>query len=62
MNGKLLGYVGTATNLTIPSTIKGITVTEIDQGVFANRISLTNVRLPNTLKEIGNMHLLIQGW
>ncbi len=48
------GYNGYAENLVIPSTIKGIPVSEIGGSAFFNNSTLKSVTLPNSIKSIGN--------
>ena len=43
----------TTTNLVIPSTYNGITVSKIADNGFENKACITTVSLPNTLTEIG---------
>ena len=50
----LTKYIGTDTDVTIPSTIDGYTVTSIGIGVFENCKSLTSVKMPSTLTRIGD--------
>lgn len=47
-------YVGTATELVIPSEIDGKKVTVIDANVFSGRSNLTQITLPQYLREIGS--------
>ncbi len=53
-NGKatITKYTGSATNLTIPSTLGGYSVTEIGMFAFQNCTSITNVTVPNTVTYI----------
>ena len=47
-------YNGTATDLVIPSTINGKTVTAIGESAFKECNTLVKVKLPETIKTIGN--------
>lgn len=47
-------YNGTATDLVIPSTINGKTVTAIGDEAFKECNTLVKVKLPDTIKTIGN--------
>jgi hypothetical protein len=46
-------YTGSGGNVTIPSTIDGLSVTSIDWGAFSGRTDLTNVTIPNSVTSIG---------
>ncbi len=50
---KITGYTGTATSLTIPSTLDGHDVIAIGSNAFANNTTLLNVVLPDTVTSIG---------
>ncbi|MCT4507784.1 MAG: leucine-rich repeat domain-containing protein [Tepidibacter sp.] len=50
-NGKITGYSGTETEIVIPSTIKGETVTSIGLSAFKNK-GLTSVDIPDTVETI----------
>lgn len=50
---KIIDYYGSATNLTIPSTIDGKSVTSIGWNAFENCTSLINVTIPNSVTYIG---------
>jgi hypothetical protein len=54
-NGKvtITGYTGTATDVRIPATIKGMPVTAIGSGAFEERDDLRSIQLPNNLISIG---------
>ena len=52
-NAKVTGYKGNATNLYIPETIDGYTVTGIADGVFRNKNYLVSVTIPDTVTYIG---------
>ncbi len=45
-------YTGTATDVTIPDTINGITVTEIGEGAFKGNETITNVVIPDSVTHI----------
>lgn len=47
----ITGYLGTATNLVIPSSVDGLTVTSIGASAFENK-SLTSVVIPSSVKII----------
>ena len=49
----ITAYYGTATEISIPSTIDGYTVTAIGSGIFMNT-SITAVTIPNTVTSIGS--------
>ena len=48
------GYTGSATCITIPETINGMTVTGICSSAFYGRTSLTSVVIPNSVTSIGD--------
>ena len=49
----ITGYNGTASNVTIPSTIYGYKVCEIGYDSFWNNNNIISVTIPNSVKEIG---------
>ena len=49
----IIGYTGTLTELTVPETINGKTVTAIGDGTFMSHTTLKKVTLPDTITEIG---------
>ncbi|MGN0551439.1 MAG: leucine-rich repeat domain-containing protein, partial [Acutalibacteraceae bacterium] len=49
----IIRYTGSASTLTIPSTIDGVTVTGIGARVFRGRKSLTSVTIPDSVTSIG---------
>jgi len=49
---RITGYIGTQTDVSIPNTIEGLPVTEIDYGAFIQK-KLKSVVLPDSLKSIG---------
>lgn len=51
-NGNLLAYTGSAVNITIPQTVKGITVTSIGENAFADS-AIVEIILPKTVNTIG---------
>lgn len=46
-------YTGTATEITIPNTIDGTTVTAIGASAFSGSETLSKITLPNTIQTIG---------
>ena len=50
---EITGYTGTATELEIPSTLDGYTVTRIGEHAFIYCASLTSVNIPNGVTSIG---------
>lgn len=48
---EIVGYTGSATDITIPSTLDGYAVEKIQENAFKNS-QLTSVRFPQTLKEV----------
>ncbi|MGN0917267.1 MAG: leucine-rich repeat domain-containing protein [Candidatus Enterousia sp.] len=49
---EITGYAGTATNLAIPSTINGYSVTSIGHVAFSSCTSLTSITIPNSVTSI----------
>ncbi|MBE6765920.1 MAG: leucine-rich repeat domain-containing protein [Ruminococcaceae bacterium] len=49
----VIGYCGEDKQISIPETVFGKTVSEIDNGAFANCDSLTCVDVPNSVEKIG---------
>lgn len=49
----IIGYTGSATEVTIPGEIDGYKVTKIDIGAFSFCTSLTNVSIPDSVTDIG---------
>lgn len=49
----ITGYIGTDTDLVIPSQLSGLTVTKIGDSAFRNK-QLTNVMIPSSVTSIGN--------
>ena len=45
-------YEGTASSLTIPTTVEGYTVTEIGEKAFYGNTALTSISLPNSITVI----------
>jgi len=52
-DGAITKYVGSATELVIPSEINGVKVTILDTASFKDCISLTNVTIPKSIITIG---------
>ena len=52
--GTITKYVGSATNVEIPSTINGIDVTTIGSETFKDNTSITSVVIPSSVTSIGN--------
>ncbi|MDF2534670.1 MAG: Fibronectin type domain [Bacillales bacterium] len=50
----ITGYTGGATNITIPSSIDGYTVTGVGNLAFNGKTTLTNVSIPSTVTSIGS--------
>lgn len=50
----ITGYEGSASELVIPDTIDGYTVTKIGERVFRNNTNLSTVTLPSSLASIGD--------
>ena len=48
----IIDYAGTASTLTIPDTLGGVTVTEIEEQAFRNKTSLKKLVLPGKLTDI----------
>ena len=46
---KVISYAGTASTLTIPETVEGMTVTEIGEQAFMNNTILVSIDLPDTI-------------
>ena len=51
---EIILYEGSATDLTIPATLDGYSVTSIGGLAFASRTSLTSVTIPEGVESIGN--------
>lgn len=50
----ITSYSGSATNLTIPSKLNGMKITQIDFNAFSGNKKLTKVTIPDTVTTIGN--------
>ena len=48
----ITGYTGTATNLSIPSTIENLAVTAIGEDAFANNTTIQTIVVPNSIESI----------
>ena len=53
-NGTITSFQGNVSNLTVPSTVDGETVTAIGSSVFSGMTGLTSVSIPNTVTQIGS--------
>ncbi|MBQ3498325.1 MAG: leucine-rich repeat protein [Clostridia bacterium] len=53
-NATITGYSGTATNLTIPSTLGGYKVVNIGDGAFKDNTKIISVIIPSTVININN--------
>ena len=51
---EITGYKGSASNITIPSKIGGLTVVSIGKQAFYQNKTIKNVTIPNTVKSIGD--------
>ena len=59
-NLTLIAYTGNASNVEVPGSVNGMTVTEIgvspladgEKGVFEGNTTLTSIKLPNTITAI----------
>ncbi|MCT4634371.1 MAG: leucine-rich repeat protein [Firmicutes bacterium] len=49
----ITGYYGSEIEITVPENMAGKVVDKIGSAVFKNKISVTSVELPDTIKEIG---------
>ena len=49
---KVVSYSGTATSLTIPETVEGMTVVEIGEEAFMDNKYLVSIDLPDTITVI----------
>ena len=49
----ITGYTGSATNLTIPSSLGGYTVDEIGSDAFNGNKTITSITIPNSVMSIG---------
>lgn len=50
---EIIGYVGTATNLTIPETVNDATVIRVGEAAFEGNTTLTSIDLPDSITTIG---------
>ena len=48
----IVSYTGSASSLTIPETVEGMTVTEIGVEAFMNNTTLVSIDLPDTITVI----------
>ncbi len=51
--GTITGFNGTASEVTIPEQINGVTVTAIGYGAFAYKDFITSITIPDTITSIG---------
>ena len=51
---EIIAYNGNDEEITIPSSINGIKVTNIADNVFKDNSTITKIKLPDTIKVIGN--------
>ncbi len=51
---RIIGYTGTATAITVPSTIDGYPVVAIDESAFANNTNITSLSVPASVTAIGD--------
>lgn len=51
---EITGYMGTATEITIPDELDGYTVTSIGENAFGNRSNLKSVNIPDSVTSIGD--------
>ena len=51
----ITSYSGSATNLTIPSKLNGMKITQIDFNAFSGNKKLTKVTIPDTVTTIGDL-------
>ncbi len=51
----ITSYSGSATNLTIPSKLNGMKITQIDLNAFGENKKLTKVTIPDTVTTIGDL-------
>lgn len=56
VNGQaqITGYTGSGGDIIIPNTIDGYPVTSIGANAFYNRSTITNIRIPGTVKTVGD--------
>ena len=52
-NATITSYNGSETNLVVPSSLDGYTVSAIGENAFSNAIELEEVNIPNSVTEIG---------
>ncbi len=53
-NGTITGYVGSDSNVTVPSTIDGYPVIAIGDEVFQERDDITSITIPDGVTSIGD--------
>lgn len=51
--GTILRYLGTASNISVPSSLGGVKVKKIGANAFSQSDTIENVTIPNTVTEIG---------
>lgn len=51
---EVIDYIGSATDLTVPATVKGFSVVRIDDGAFEGNATLKSIDLPDSILTIGS--------
>ncbi len=57
----ITGYIGSPTNIVIPSTTNGYSVTSIGSSAFGSKSTLTSVMIPNSVTNIGSSAFFATG-
>lgn len=55
----IYGYSGSSATVTIPTTIRGKTVSRISENAFRSNTTITSVFIPTCIMYIGREHLLV---